>query len=104
MTSSNLPDEGVVPHLRKLRDIVDQFGEELNALKRLETALREANDRLDKGAKLINLENRMVDALLSHEKERPKPKTVVAIVDRVEEDLANLIASNVSPVTTKSNT
>jgi hypothetical protein len=108
--TNNLPDEGVVPHLRKLRDIVDQFGEELNALKRLETALREANDRLDKGAKLIGLENRMVDALLKHEKEpfRTSPitgtKTVVALTDRVEEDLANLIAANNAPVTTKSNT
>jgi hypothetical protein len=104
---TNLPDEGVVPHLGKLRDIIEQFGEELNALKRLETALREANDRLDKGAKLIGLENRMVDALLRHEKEKPRTspitgtKTVVAIADRVEEDLATLIAAN---VTTKSNT
>jgi hypothetical protein len=102
---TNLPDEGVVPHLRKLRDIVDQFGEELNALKRLEAALREANDRLDKGARLIHLENRMVDALISHEKKeepRPKPKAVVAIVDSVEKDLAGIVAA--SAVTTKSNT
>jgi hypothetical protein len=109
---TNLPDEGVVPHLKKLRDIVDQFGVELDALKRLEAALREANDRLDKGARIISLENKMVDALLTHEKEKPRTspitgtKTVVALTDRVEEDLANLIAANVpnAPVTTKSNT
>lgn len=91
MANVNIPDEGVVAHIRKLRSITDQFGAELDALKQLETALRIACDRLDRGASLVSLETRLVNALINREPaDKNQPE---GLVKRVEEDLAALIAS-----------
>lgn len=88
---TDIPTDGVVPHLRKLRDIIDQFGEELDALKKLETALRAANDRLDRGAKLVGLENQMLDKLLFHQTPTDKNPSVRVIADNVDRALADII-------------
>jgi hypothetical protein len=92
--------EGVQARLRHLREALHAFGTDLEALKKLETALLAAAERLERHTSLIGMETQLLEALLkrdSRPKAAEKPASVVSIVDRVEADLQALQALDARP-------
>jgi hypothetical protein len=91
--------DGVQSHLKRLRETIGAFGAELEALKKLEQMLREANDRLDRGASLVGREAQFLEMLIKREaaKNEPQPQEkredpkLTSIVTRVENDLNTLV-------------
>lgn len=99
-TVANKPEpikDGIVPHLRKVGDLINDLNTEIAALQRIEKALRDAHDRLERHTGLMHTETMLIEALLK----RDRPATTVAtplralpsaaIADKVEEDLARMI-------------
>ena len=90
--------DGVQSHLKRLRETIKVFGEELGALKELEQMLLAANDRLDRSASLIGREAQFLEMLIKREafkteqsqEKREDPK-LTSIVTRVENDLNTLV-------------
>ena len=90
--AEDLPTEGVTPHIRRMRDIVKQFGVELEEMHKLEAALKAAVDRLERGANLVHMESRMVEQLIKREKAKLIPVTSTTdIVNKVQADLELLM-------------
>jgi hypothetical protein len=85
--------EPVNSHIRKMRDLVEQFGEELSALQKLQATLEAAISRLDRGSSLVHMEAQHVEALIKRAEKKPAalaalaavpiPMSVSSIVDRV---------------------
>ena len=110
--TTNTPPTTVEPvnsHIRKMRDLVEQFGEELTALQKLEATLKAAVDRLDRGSSLVHMEAQHVEALIKKNTKAivspitgtksniaavPAPIPISSIVDRVEADLEAMIQEN----------
>ena len=92
--AEDLPTEGVTPHVRRMREIIKDFSAELEAMHKLEAALKAAVDRLERGANLVHMESRMVEQLIKREKTKltALPATPLSnIVDKVQADLELLM-------------
>jgi hypothetical protein len=88
--------EGVQARLRHLRDAISAFSADLREMERLEKSLLAAVDRLDRHSHLIGGETQLLEQLLKRDTSKPpvaKATSVVAIVDRVEADLATFSAA-----------
>ena len=81
--------ESVAERTRRMRDIVKRFGAELQDLQRLEKAMVDTIERIDRHSSLIGMENRLLEALLQRQKREPGDGK--DIVTRVEQDLARLV-------------
>lgn len=84
--------EGVQSRLRHLREVIGQFSADLREMERLEKALLAATDRLDRHTSLMGVETQLLEQLLKRDSRQKlaQSSSVVALADRVEEDLATL--------------
>jgi len=86
---------GLVTHLRRIDDLTRDLGSEIAALQRIEAALKDCHDRLDRQGGLIVMEVQLVEALI---KKDAKPAATVTklpssdLADRIGEDLEKLVA------------
>ena len=91
--------DGITPHLRKVGDLIIDLGNEIQALQRIEKALKDAHDRLERHSSLMAMETQLIEQLLK--RDRITPATVKALpanqlADRVEEDLKRLVQPQVA--------
>ena len=89
--------EGLAAHLKRIDALIGDIGQEIAALQRIEKALKDCHDRLDRQGGLIVMETQLVEQLIK--RDAPKPPVTPAIVrgmpidklaDRVEDDLKRL--------------
>ena len=76
----DLPTEGVSSHVNRMRNILENFASELRAMQKLEAALKQAIERLDRTSNLVHDESRMIEQLIKREK--TKPATLVPISEK----------------------
>ena len=85
---------GLTAHLKRIDELIRDLGGEITALQRIEAALKDCHDRLDRQGGLITMEAQLIEALI---KKDAKPATVTrlpsdALADRIGEDLEKLVA------------
>jgi hypothetical protein len=89
--------EGLTVHLKRIDGLINELNGEIVALQRIEKALRDCHDRLDRQGGLIIMETQLVEALIKHERPDRAPTPIKAVptnqlADRVEDDLKNLVS------------
>ena len=87
---------GLATHLHRIDEMIRDLGGEIAALQRIEAALKDCHDRLDRQGGLIVMETQLVEALIKKDA-KPAPATVTrlpsdALADRIGEDLEKLVA------------
>jgi hypothetical protein len=90
--------DGLVAHLHRIDELTRDLGGEIAALQRIEAALKDCHDRLDRQGGLIVMETQLVEALIKKDASPPKSPANVArlpsadLADRIGEDLEKLVA------------
>jgi hypothetical protein len=90
--------EGLNAHLKRIDGLIKNLNDEITGLQRIEKALADAHARLNRQGGLIVMETHLIESLIKHDKPAPavslKAVPTSTIVDKVEEDLAQLITDN----------
>lgn len=88
--------EGIVPHLRRIDDLIRDLGNEITGLQRIEQALKEAHSRLERHTGLMHSETQLIEQLLKRDA-RPAPPirsiATDALAEKVENDLNRLTSA-----------
>ena len=94
-TSKEPIKDGIVPHIRRIGDLIHDINSEITEMQRIEKALRDAHDRLERHSTLMATEAQLIEALIRRDRPSPPVKALPTnkLADRVEEDLSRLTST-----------